>query len=415
MKQNKSVNNINYKFSNINLNNNQIYSSSNKLYNYRTNNNSLGNKYYMNNISYVNDNKTEKYNNFEGDIFSYKELSRSFKSSIDGDKSEFILSKEMDSDDENEKEEQKNNEEMGKTLKKEDFHKHKKEIKKKFYLIISVFYFSLYILCLKITLQLSMPKIPAIGVSSFIICFNILFISLLFMKLDQINFKDYLNFDKIDSYFFKIIFNYIRILLTIKSIQNLKLISFVLILNMNSIIISYISIRENNRSYKPQDFFCYFIFILIVVYEFLVNNKISMICLISLMILNTFISFTKLTLVKNIHSYIIDFGTSLIGIAISPIIMSINRDIFEISISQYLLFIIICIAYFLNHYFEKKFSYYNLGQGYKIFSNALIISLYILYSNFLLRESNYLNSYLFLISSFCINLYGKMRIENFGV
>ena len=133
------------------------------------------------------------------------------------------------------------------------------------------------------------------------------------------------------------------------------------------------------------------------------------------MMLNTFISFTKITLLKNIHSYIIDFGTSIIGIAISPIIMSINGDTFNFSLSQYLIFTIICIAYFLNHYFENKFASYNLGQKYKIFSNALIICLYLLYSNFLLKENNHLNSYLFLLLSFFINLYGKMRIENSGV
>ena len=227
----KSVN-LNYKISNNNMNNNRIYGSSNKIYNYKTYNNILGNKYYMNNISKGNDNKTDIYNTFEGDIYSHKDLSRSFISSLEGDKNEFFLNKLEDSDDK-EKEEQENNEEIYKNQKKKEFHKQKKLIKKKFYLIISVFYFSLYILCLKISLKLSLPGTPALGVCSFIISFNILFISLVFMKIDQIDYNDYLNFDKIDSYFFKIIFNYIRILLTIKSLQNLNLISFVLILNMN--------------------------------------------------------------------------------------------------------------------------------------------------------------------------------------
>lgn len=46
-----------------------------------------------------------------------------------------------------------------------------------------------------------MPEIPALGVSSFIISFNTLFISLIFMKLDQVSFKEYLYFEKIGNYF----------------------------------------------------------------------------------------------------------------------------------------------------------------------------------------------------------------------
>ena len=408
LKQYKSVN-INYRVSNSNLNkkvnsNKNIYSSTNRLYNYKSNKKILD-KYYIN---FVNENKVEKYNNYQDDIYS--RMSKSFKSSKDEERSEFYLDNGQDSDEEDQKEEE--NHKITNGQKKEDFHNKKKNIKKIFYVLMFTFYYSLYLLCLKISLKLSMPEIPALGVSSFIISFNLLFISLLFMKLDQVTFKDYLNLDKIDNYFFKIVFNYIKLLLTIKSLQNLKLFSFVLIFNMNSIMISYISLKENNRSYKPLDFVSYFVFILIIICEFIVNNKISMLCLITLMILNTFIFFTNINSIKNMHSYLVDLGSSLIGIAISPIIMTLNKDSFNISVSQYLLFAIICIPYFLYNYFEKKYDYFSLGQGCKIYSNVLIICLYIFYSNFLLEEKSQFNSYLFLIFSFFINIYGKMRINN---
>jgi len=409
LKQYKSVN-MNYKLSNTNINT-QIYRSTNKIYNYKLNKKLFKKNYYAN-ASWVNDNNPEKYNSFMNDIYSSKDMSRSFKSSIDEDKSEFFLNK-KESEEEIEEEEDKGK--IEDNQKHIDFCKKRKEMKKKFYLIISIFYFSLYLLCLKISLKLSMPDIPALGVSSFIISFNILFISLIFMKLDQVSIKEYLYFEKIGNYFFKIVFNYVRILLTIKSLQHIKLFTFVLILNMNPLLVSYISITENNRSFKSSDFFYYFVFLFIVILEFIVYNKVSIICLITLMIINTVITFTKITVIKNVHSYIIDFGSSLIGIAISPILMSLNEDCFNISVSQHILFTIICLAYFLNHYFESKYAYYYLGQEYQICSNAIIVCLYILYSNFLLKEDNTLKSYIILIFSFIVNIYGKFRIEASGV
>ena len=62
------------------------------------------------------------------------------------------------------------------------------------------------------------------------------------------------------------------------------------------------------------------------------------------MIINTVITFTKITVIKNVHSYIIDIGSSLIGIAISPILMSLNEDCLNISVSQHILFTIVCFA-----------------------------------------------------------------------
>lgn len=407
LKQYNSVN-INYKLSNTN-NSSQIYSSTNIIYNYKLNKKMLKKK-YNENISWANDNNPEKKNTFYGDIYSSKDMSRSFKSSIDEDKSEFFLNKKESNEDIDE-EYEKYKIEDSINQKHINFCKKRKEMKKKFYLIISIFYFSLYLLCLKISLKLSMPEIPTLGVSSFIISFNILFISLIFMKLDQVSIKEYLYFDKIGNYFFKIVFNYVRLLLTIKSLQNIKLFTFILILNMNPLLVSYIFLTENNRSFKSSDFFYYFVFIFIVILEFIAYNKVSIICIITLMIINTVITFTKITVIKNVHSYIIDFGSSLIGIAISPILMSLNEDCLNISVSQHILFTIVCFAYFLNHYFESKYAYYYLGQGYQICSNAIIVCLYILYSNFLLREDNTLKSYIILIFSFTVNIYGKFRIE----
>ena len=340
-------------------------------------------------------------------------MSMSLRSSFDEDKSEFFLNKKESISEKEENE--KNQNETSFEQKIINFKKKRKEIKKKFYLLISIFYFSLYLLCLKISLILSMPNIPALGVSSFIINFNNLLISLIFMKLDQVNIKEYLYFDKIGNYFLKIIFNYVKILLTIKSLQNLKLFTFILILNTNPLLGSYISIKENNKSFIPWDLFYYFIFLFIIIIEFLEHNKISIICIIILMILNTFIACTKIAIIKNVHSYIIDFGSSLIGIAISPILMSVNINSLNISFSQYLLYTIISFAYFLNHYFENKYSYYSLGQEYQICSNVIIVCLYVLYSNFLLREDNNLNSYIILICSLVINIYGKFRIETSGL
>ena len=401
--------NINNQFTNNNINYyNKIYSSSNKIYNYKNyklNKNNIGNKNFMS-IHWVDENKKDKYNNFKEDIYSYKDLSKSFISSIDGDPSEFSLNKNQISDDEKKLYENIN------IFKNKYSPKNSKNIKIKFYIIISAFYFSLYLLCLKISIKLSMPKIPSLGVSSFIISFNNFFLSVLFIKLDQINCNEHFNFDKFHIYILKILINYLSILLTIKSLQYLNLLSFIIIINMTPLIVSYFTIRENNKSYKPSDLIYYCFFILIYISEFIVYNKISMLSISILIILKTFTIYTKITKTKTIHSYLIDLGCSIVGIAISPIIMSINKDYLNISISQYLLFIIVCFTYFLYHYFESKFNYYSFGNGFQVFSNIIIVCLYILYSNFLLRENNHIISYLFLGLSFAINIYGKLRIES---
>ena len=403
IKQFRTINS-NYQF---NINNSNIYGSSNKIYNYNTSKKSIRNNKYFLNLSRNIDTNKDLYSPFQDERYSYKNNSRSFKSSNDEDRSEFFLNKIQDSDEENE---------IKKIIKykHKDFQKRAKQIKIRFYVIISIFYFSLYLLCLKMSLQLSMPEIPSLGVSSFIISFNNLLISVLFIKLDQINFSDFISLEKFGSYAVKINFNYIRILLTIKSLQHIKLLSFIVILNMTPLIVSYISIRENNKAYKASDSFYYFLFFIICLSEFIVHNKISTLCTFILIIINTFTSMTRNNIVKNIHSYLIDFGSSVIGVAISPLIMSLNEDSLNISISQYLLFTIICFTYFLNHYFESKFTDYSLGQGYQMTLNAIIIFLCIIYSNFILRETNHLNSYLYLGLSFIINIYGKLRIESTG-
>ena len=407
IRQYKSVK-TKFQFSNNNINN-RIYGSSNKLYNYKPSKKSIRNNKYIMNTSWANDrnNNLDKYSPFQEDIYSNIDMSRSLKSSFDDEKSEFDLNKYPESDGGK----QININKKSKKPKHKDFQERAKKIKIIFYFIISIVYFSLYLLCLKITLNLSIPKITALGVSSFIISFNNLLISLLFMKLDQINFHEFIKY-KFGNYFLKIVFNYIRILLTIRSLQYLNLLSFILIINMSPLIVSYMYKRENNQSFKISDSIYYFIFIIICLIEFIINNKISMICTFFLMIINIFISLAKINIIRNIHSYLIDFGSSLIGIAISPLIMTINEDLLCISFSQYLLFIIICFSYFLNHYFESKFTRDSLGQGYQIFSNIIIFLLYIIYSNFLLRENNYFITYLFLLLSFIINIHAKIRIQS---
>ena len=406
LKTQKSVN-LDYRFKN---NNKQIqYNSTNKLFNYKSNKKIIDKKYYGNTTWTTDTNLVNNYT-FCDNIYSYKEFSRSFKSSVDDNKSDFLLNENLDSDIEIEETNRFNS--ISGNENNERFSKRKKDIKKGFYLIISLLYLSLYLLCLKISLALSIPIIPGVGVSTFLINFNILLMSLLFMKLDQIDLLELLYFQKYGNLFLKIIFNYINIVLTIKSLQYIKLFSFILILNMNPLLISFFSIRSNYNLYTFSDFIYYFLFIFMIICEFLVHNKISTLCVIAIMLIDTMITFTKITSVKKtIHPYIIDFGSSLIGIAISPIIMSINADSFLISFSQYLLFTIICLAYFLNHYFELKYACYSLNQGFQIFMNVIVAFLYLIYSHFLLKENNHINSYVFLFLSFIIHIYGKLRLD----
>ena len=340
-----------------------------------------------NKFSLIADNIIDKPNN--EDINSYRHFSKSFKITHDERKNVKIIKK----------------------YKKA--HKNDKEIKIAFYFIISIIYYSLYLLCLKIISDFSMPEIPGLGVSSFIICFNNLLISAIFIKLDFINYREYLNINILKKYFLKLIFNYIKILLTIKSLQQLCLISFIIIINLSPLISSYIFIKENNKAFKPMDSFYYLIFIIICLSEFIVQNKPSIICTFALIIIITFTNFTNVNITKLYHSYLIVFWSSLIGIAISPLIISINNDSFKISLTQYILFFIICFAYFLFYYFNSKYTQYSRKNEYYLFYNIIIIILYSIYSMILLKEDIHFQSYLYLILSAFINIYGYARIESF--
>lgn len=375
-----------------NLMNRPIYKSTNKVYNYNRND------YLMNSSTIIDDN-AEQFSLHDENLYSNKELSRSFKLNVNN---EFTLNQIHEIDEE--KEMKKN--------KYKIFQKNAKEIKTKFYFLISIFYYSIYLLCMKIIAKLPLPEIPCLGVSSFIICFNNLVLSALFIKLNDLDLYNYLDFDKFSNYFIKIILNYIKILLILKILQHLNLLSYIIIINLNSLIISYIFIKENNKLYYYTDFCYYIIFFLIYISEFFANNKMSMVCIFILMILNTFSYFTNINILKYFHSYLIAFGSSLIGIAISPLIMIINNDSLNISFSQYLLYMIISFVYFLKNYFCYKYNQYSIGHGYPILYNIIIAFLYLIYSLFILKEEIYFKSLLFLLLSAISNVYGKIRIES---
>ena len=348
------------KFSNKNINK-KAHNSSSKIYHLKIIQTNIGTSKFFTSGKKVNDNL----NNFcssKDEIYS--NINYSSDNSFDEGKSilDFNL---IHSEPDEEHHRSESN-----TIKKKnykDFQEKIKEIKIKFYSLTSVFYLSLYLLCVKITFKLSMPEIPPLGVSLFIISFNNIIISLLFIKLDQIDFQSIINIKFDNIFFLTIFFNYLKILLLIKSIQHLNLLTFFIIINMTPLIISYILIREKNQSFIVSDYIYYITFIIICLSQFLFNNKISMICVFTLMIINTFTFLANINVIKNYHSYLVDFWTAVLGVAISPLIMSINEDSLNISISQYLLFIIISLTYFLNHYFESKLTKNSLEHGFQIY------------------------------------------------
>jgi hypothetical protein len=282
-------------------------------------------------------------------------------------------------------------------------------VKKIFYNLTYSLYFSLYLLCLKILFNFPMPNIPNLGTSLFIISFNNVVLSILFIIIDQIDYLEYLNFKKIIDHFFKMIINTISILLTIKSLQKINLINFILLINLKPIILSFYNAIKNNMTYKSMDTLCYFLFCFILISEFMLENKVSIIFVFILIMLNTSESIFKLDRIKAFHSYFLILGSSILGISISPIIMVLNRDILIISFSQYLLYLIISLAYFFNLYFLSKYNKYSFGLKFKIFSLIFFYSLFFIYSNSLLKEDNYSLTYIFFFVSFFINNYAYFR------
>ena len=285
-------------------------------------------------------------------------------------------------------------------------------VKKIFYNLTYSLYFSLYLLCLKILFNSPMPNIPNLGTSLFIINFNNVVLSVLFIIIDQIDYLEYLNFKKIIDNFLKMVINTISIILIIKSLQKLNLINFILLVSLKPIILSFLKARKSNKSYKSMDTFCYFLFCFIWISEFMLENKISVIYCFILIVINTLESNFKLNRIKSFHSYFIILGSSILGISISPIIMVLNRDMLIITFSQYLLYLIISLTYFFNLYFLNKYNKYSFGLKFKIFSLVFMYSLFFIYSSLLLKEDNFALTYIFFFVSFFINNYSFFRNDS---
>ena len=83
--------------------------------------------------------------------------------------------------------------------------KHEIKVKKVFYFLTASIYFSLYLLCLKILFNLPISIIPPLGTSLFIISFNNVVLSILFIILDQIDYSEYLSFKRVLNNFPKVI------------------------------------------------------------------------------------------------------------------------------------------------------------------------------------------------------------------
>ena len=132
-------------------------------------------------------------------------------------------------------------------------------------------------LCIKIISKLPIPEIPSLGVSSFMICFNNLILSYLYLKLNQFNIYEYIKFENFGNFVIKIIINYIKILLILKIFQYIKLLSFIIIINLKTLILSYIVIRKKNKPYNYKDLCYYYIFFVICISEIVVQNKLSII------------------------------------------------------------------------------------------------------------------------------------------
>ena len=265
-------------------------------------------------------------------------------------------------------------------------------VKKIFYNLTYTLYFSLYLLCLKILFNSPMPNIPNLGTSLFIINFNNVVLSIIFIIIDQIDYLEYLNFKKIIDNFLKMVINTISIILIIKSLQKLNLINFILLVSLKPIILSFLKARKSNKSYKSMDTFCYFLFCFIWISEFMLENKISVIYCFIIIVINTLESNFKLNRIKSFHSYFIILGSSILGISISPIIMVLNRDMLIITFSQYLLYLIISLSYF--------------------FSLVFMYSLFFIYSSLLLKEDNFALTYIFFFVSFFINNYSFFRNDS---
>ena len=285
-----------------------------------------------------------------------------------------------------------------------------RKIKSDFYLTISILYYSIFLLMVKILNSTKLPEIPSTSVILFLIYFHQLIFSMIFMSIDHIDVLT--NFDTKDLYHYliHIFLENIKLFLIIKGLKNLNILSFILIIYLNPLLTSLIILKQKMEETKKMDKIFVIIGIFVISYQFLFSNKLGTIYTTLLLIMISFTSTRDYKTTINFHVYFLIFGISIIGVSISSLVMGILEGNLNISIAQYMCVFILCFAHFFYFYFIVKYLKRKSDDvRRKIIHGILPIAW--MYSYFIFKDRYSLSMYFIAFLSISSHIYGKIKLE----
>ena len=285
-----------------------------------------------------------------------------------------------------------------------------RKIKSDYLLTISILYYSIFLLLAKIITSIKLPEIPPTSIILFLIYFHEIIFSVVFMSIDHIDVTN--NFDTKDLYHYliHIFLEYIKLFLIIKGLRHLRLLSFILIIYLNPLLTSLIILKQKMEEIKRMDRIFIILAIFVIFYQFLFFDKLGAIYSTFLLIMISFTNTRDYKTAINFHVYFLIFGTAIIGVAISSLIMGIQEGNLNISNSQYLCILVLCFAHFFHLYFTVKYIKRKSENVRRKIINA-ILPIVLVFSYFIFGDKYNYSMYFTVCLSLSAHIYGKIKLE----
>ena len=278
-----------------------------------------------------------------------------------------------------------------------------------FCLLISIFFRSIFFLLIKV-LILSINMNPSVNVIIFNLNFCQIFFSIIFIKIEHIDLENQkvFNLNQIDELIMKGVMNYCLNIFIIYSLVYNNYLNTIVFFYLSPIILSYIYLKQKMDNIKKIEKKNYLLALLVCIIFFIKNFKGTFFSIFSsiLLALNQLIDPKTC---NNYHPYIINFVSNAIGLIITPILMSINNDLFTIGYCENLLFFILSFCSFYSFYYKQKSIQFNQNI-YRSNFNYISIILGYFYSFFILKEKIDILIVIGSIMIIFINYYTKISI-----
>jgi drug/metabolite transporter (DMT)-like permease len=251
---------------------------------------------------------------------------------------------------------------------------------------------------------------PSVNVIIFNLNFCQIFFSIIFIKIEHIDLENQkvFNLNQIDELIMKGVMNYCLNIFIIYSLVYNSFLNTIVFFYLSPIILSYIYLKQKMDNIKKIEKKNYLLALLVCIIFFIKNFKGTFFSIFSsiLLALNQLIDPKTC---NNYHPYIINFISNAIGLIITPILMSINNDLFTIGYCENLLFLILSFCSFYSFYFKQKSFQFNQNI-YRSNINYISIILGYFYSFFILKEKIDILIVIGCIMIIVINYYSNITI-----